>query len=161
MKRWNGWGEETITAPLSAAATAFLQHVVGIGTPPRDATLEEVAASLPASRLPVRPGISTDPMARIRHARGQSLPDWIALRSGCIDSFPDGVAYPESAGEIRELIRYTGEAGANLIPYGGGTSAVGPTHPPAADTPSLPPRSPPPKPPRGGPRSQHTSPPRA
>src|SRR5260221_13640487 len=77
MKRWNGWGEETITAPLSAAATAFLPHVVGIGTPPRDATLEEGAASLPASRLPVRPGISTDPMPPLRHARGQGLPDWI------------------------------------------------------------------------------------
>jgi alkyldihydroxyacetonephosphate synthase len=137
MKRWNGWGEETITAPLSAAATAFLQHIVGTGTPPRDATLEEVATSLPASRLPVHPSISTDPMARIRHARGQSLPDWIALRSGCIDSFPDGVAYPESAGEIRELIRYAGEAGANLIPYGGGTSVVGHINPLAGDTPSL------------------------
>src|SRR5260370_6086865 len=142
MKRWNGWGEETITAPLSAAATAFLQHIVGIGTPPRDATLEEVAASLPASRLPVRPGISTDPGARIRHARGQSLPDWIALRSGCIDSFPDGVAYPESAGEIRDLIRYAGEVGANLIPCGGGPHALGHTKPPP------PPNPPPPPPPR-------------
>src|SRR5258708_33621920 len=111
MKRWNGWGEETITAPLSAAATAFLQHVVGIGTPPRDATLEEVAPSLPASRLPVRPGISTAPMARLRHARGQSLPDWIALRGRWIDSLPDGGAYPGTQGEIRPRIVYAGAVG--------------------------------------------------
>ena len=44
MKRWNGWGEETINASLSAAATTFLQHIVGVGTPCRDATLEEVVA---------------------------------------------------------------------------------------------------------------------
>lgn len=137
MKRWNGWGEETITAPLSATASAFLQHVIGVGTPPRDATLEEVVASLPASRLPAHASIVNDPIARICHARGQSLPDWIALRSGCIVSFPDGVAYPQSQDDVRELIRYAGEVGANLIPYGGGTSVVGHINPQVGNTPSL------------------------
>src|SRR2546430_15203347 len=131
MKRWNGWGEETINAPLSAAATTFLQHSVGVGTPSRDATLAEVVARVPPSRLPPHPLIADDPVERICHARGQSLPDWIALRSGCIDSFPDGVAYPESESEVRELISYAGEVGAHLIPYGGGTRGVGPTNSPA------------------------------
>ena len=137
MKRWNGWGEETITAPLSATATAFLQHVVGVGTPPHDATLEEVVANLPVSRLPAHSGICSAPIERIRHARGQSLPDWIALRGGCIDAFPDGVAYPESESEVHELMRFAGEVGAHLIPYGGGTSVVGHITPLAGETPSL------------------------
>ncbi len=137
MKRWNGWGEETINAPLSAAATTFLQHIVGVGTPSRDATLEEVVAHVPPSRLPPHPLISHDPLERIGHARGQSLPDWIALRSGCIDSFPDGVAYPESESEVRDLISYAGKVGAHLIPYGGGTSVVGHINPLASDKPVL------------------------
>ena len=137
MKRWNGWGEETINAPLSAAATTFLQHIVGVGTPCRDATLEEVVAHVPPSRLPPHPLISHDPLERIGHARGQSLPDWIALRSGCIDSFPDGVAYPESESEVGDLISYAGKVGAHLIPYGGGTSVVGHINPLASEKPVL------------------------
>src|SRR5947209_5598187 len=137
MKRWNGWGEETINAPLSAAATTFLQRSVGVGTPSRDATLEEVVAHLPPSRLPPHPLISHHPLERIGHARGQSLPDWIALRSGCIDSFPDGVAYPESESEVCDLISYAGEVGAHLSPYGGGTSVVGHINPLAGDKPVL------------------------
>jgi alkyldihydroxyacetonephosphate synthase len=137
MKRWNGWGEETISTPLSAAATAYLQHIIGTGTPPCDATLEEVIARVPASRLPPHPLISDDPMERTLHARGQSLPDWIALRGGCIDTFPDGVAYPESESEVRDLISFAAEAGAKLIPYGGGTSVVGHINPLAGDAPVL------------------------
>ncbi len=125
MRRWNGWGEETMSSPLSLAAAAFLKGVIGPGIPSRDATLEEVIARVPPARLPTHPLISTDPDGRVRHARGQSLPDWIALRSGCVDTFPDGVAYPESEGEVRSLISYALKVGAQLIPYGGGTSVVG------------------------------------
>jgi alkyldihydroxyacetonephosphate synthase len=69
--------------------------------------------------------VITDPEDRVRHARGQSLPDWIALRSGSIDHFPDGVAYPQSSSEVRELLAYAARYGIRLIPYGGGTSVVG------------------------------------
>src|SRR2546428_3500920 len=137
MKRWNGWGEETINAPLSAAATTFLQRIVGVGTPSRDATLAEVVARVPPTRLPPHPLIADAPVERIYHARGQSLPDWIALRSGCIDSFPDGVAYPESENQVRELISYAAEVDAHLIPYGGGTSVVGHINPLPGEQPAI------------------------
>src|SRR2546425_12308445 len=104
MRRWNGWGEETISSPLTPAATTFIRDAIGIGTPTRDAALEEVIAQVPPSRLPTHPLISADPAERLRHARGQSLPDWIALRSGSVDSFPDGVAYRASANEVRDLM---------------------------------------------------------
>jgi alkyldihydroxyacetonephosphate synthase len=125
MRRWNGWGEETINSPLAPAAAAFLRDVIGPGIPTRDATLEEVIAQVPPSRLPTHALISVEPAERVRHARGQSLSDWIALRSGCIDTFPDGVAFPEGESEVRDLITYAREVGAQLIPYGGGTSVVG------------------------------------
>jgi alkyldihydroxyacetonephosphate synthase len=137
MRRWNGWGDDTILYPLHAAPRQYLTELVGSGTPPRDVTLEEVVATVPPSRLPPHELISDDPVERIRHGRGQSLPDWIALRSGRISAFPDGVAWPTTDTEVRDLLQYAREAGAGVIPYGGGTSVVGHINPLPGDAPVL------------------------
>jgi len=137
MRRWNGWGDERVTYALHEGPRSYLEALVGPGTPPRDATLEEVAAAVPATRLPTHPLVSDHTLDRVRHARGQSLPDWIALRSGCLDFFPDGVAYPASSAEVRELIRYARQADARLVPYGGGTSVVGHVNPLPGERPVL------------------------
>lgn len=137
MRRWNGWGDDAVVYPLHEGPRRFLAELVGAGTPPEDATLEEVLAMVPESRLPAHPLISYDATERLRHARGQSLPDWIALRSGRIESFPDGVAYPSTDEQVRGLIRYGGEVGARIIPYGGGTSVVGHVNPLPGDAPVL------------------------
>ena len=125
MRRWNGWGETTTSYPLPENAGAFLEELVGPGTPPQDAALADVVASVPDSRLPDHPLLKTDPAERLRHARGQSFPDWVALRTGRIPAFPDAVAHPVTAVEVRELIDFSQKVGAQLIPYGGGTSVVG------------------------------------
>ncbi len=65
------------------------------------------------------------------------MPDWIAVRGGCIDTFPDGVAFPESENEVCELMHFASEVGAHLIPYGGGTSVVGHINPLPGDRPVL------------------------
>jgi alkyldihydroxyacetonephosphate synthase len=137
MRRWNGWGDERVTYALHQGPRGYLEAVVGPGTPPRDATLEEVVATVPATRLPRHPLVADDAVDRVRHARGQSLPDWIALRTGRLELFPDGVAYPASSAEVRELIRYAGQAGARLVPYGGGTSVVGHVNPLPGERPVL------------------------
>lgn len=137
MRRWNGWGDDTVTYPLPENALRFLAERVGPGTPPRDAEFAEVVATVPASRLPDHPLVSTSPAERLRHAAGQSLPDWVALRSGRIPAFPDGVARPASGEEVRALLDYAARAGAQVIPYGGGTSVVGHINPPAGDRPAL------------------------
>jgi alkyldihydroxyacetonephosphate synthase len=136
MRRWNGWGDDTITYPLHDAPRRFLEELVGPGTPTRDAGFEEVVSTVPPSRLPAHPLVSDEPVDRLRHARGQSLPDWIALRSGRIPAFPDGVAYPATDAEVRALLHYASEVGAQIIPYGGGTSVVGHVNALPGDTPS-------------------------
>ncbi len=125
MKRWNGWGDESTSYPLHDTPRKFLESLVGAGTSPRDVVLAEVATMVPPSRLPTHPLISDNPVDRVRHARGQSLPDWIALRSGHISAFPDGVAYPAADAGVRDLIHYAARVDAHIIPYGGGTSVVG------------------------------------
>lgn len=125
MRRWSGWGEETVRYPLAETARRFLEGRLGPASPPREAAIAEVVARVPHSKLPRHPLISSDPEQRVRHAAGQSLPDWIALRSGTIAAFPDGVAHPTSSDDVRDLLRFAGETGAAVIPYGGGTSVVG------------------------------------
>jgi len=125
MRRWNGWGDDTIEVPIGEGALRFLAEKLGPGTGPRDAPFDAVCAQLATSNLPPHPLVDTAPAVRLNHALGQSLQDWLRLRYGRIDAAPDGVAFPESADEVRALIRYAVDAGAALVPYGGGTSVCG------------------------------------
>lgn len=137
MRRWNGWGDDTVQYPLTSKAESFLAERIGQGTPPIDARLADVVASMPESRLAHSQLFSTDREQRLRHARGQSLPDWIALRSGRIDTFPDGIAFPESEADVFDLIQYASRTGSHLIPYGGGTSVLGHINPVKGDAPVI------------------------
>jgi alkyldihydroxyacetonephosphate synthase len=125
MRRWNGWGDDAVDVTLEPEALAFLHARVGPGAPPIDADFEAVCAALAPSRLARHRLVDSAPATRLRHALGQSLPDWLRLRHGRVDAAPDGVAFPESADEVRELLRYARAAGAAIVPYGGGTSVCG------------------------------------
>jgi alkyldihydroxyacetonephosphate synthase len=137
MKRWNGWGNIETTYPLPASAAGYLAALIGPGAAYTDATLDSVLASVPSSSLPDHPLITADPAERLYHARGQSLPDWIALRSGRIGTFPDGVAYPASSEEVRSLLHFARQTDTKIIPYGGGSSVVGHINPQPGDRPVL------------------------
>ena len=136
-RRWNGWGEAGFEYPLPAGARAFLAEKLGTPKAPADAVLESVLERVPPSRLEAAAGVSTDPLARLLHAHGQSLPDWIALRSGKIGTTPDAVAYPTSVEQVRQLMLWAAEQGLKIIPYGGGTSVVGHINPVLGETPVL------------------------
>jgi len=137
MRRWNGWGDEATVVELPAQGEAFLAELLGPGQTLADASLEQVLARVPASRLPAHPLICLNAEERVRHARGQSLPDWLAMRSGEFGQFPDGVAYPESAAQVRELLAWAVQHDVTLIPYGGGTSVAGHINPQASARPVL------------------------
>ncbi|MGP9831417.1 FAD-binding oxidoreductase [Marinobacter sp. NSM] len=133
MRRWNGWGDDQFNLELPAQGQAFLEQRVGSASPLQDATLEQVSEKVPATRLPADPKvddlIDTSAEVRVRHARGQSLVDWLALRSGEIGTFPDGVAFPKSNSDVRALLLYAEDHDLHLIPYGGGTSVAGHINP--------------------------------
>jgi alkyldihydroxyacetonephosphate synthase len=137
MKRWNGWGDSSIKYPLPEKAGDFLAELVGSTAPPQDATLSEVVAKVSESRLPEHALINTDAEIRVKHARGQSFPDWVALRSGHIAAFPDGVTFPQTDAQIRMVLQFAQEHDIKLIPYGGGTSVVGHINPEPGDQPVL------------------------
>ncbi|HEY46437.1 MAG TPA: FAD-binding oxidoreductase [Anaerolineae bacterium] len=137
MRRWNGWGDDAKIHPLPQAASQYLERIIGEADSVPDASFEQVLSAVPTSRLATHPLVSTNAAERLLHARGQSLPDWIALRSGNIGVYPDGVAYPTNDEEVRSLIKYAGETDTFLIPYGGGTSVVGHINPLPGDQPTL------------------------
>jgi len=139
MRLWNGWGNENseLTMELNDGLRALLEALVGPGTSLNQATLKEVISNVPTSRLEDHPLIKTDPETRVRHARGQSLPDWLDMHSGNVDTFPDGVAFPESTEQVRELLAYARENNLVVIPYGGGTSVVGHINPVKSSRPIL------------------------
>ena len=134
MRSWNGWGEEGREDELNDSARAFLLHAVGPATPTRDATLAEALAAAAPSRLDS--GLfDTTPEMRLRHARGQSFPDWIALRFGRVGPLADGVALPTNHEEATAALAQAQKLGAVVIPYGGGTSVVGHLQVPASERP--------------------------
>ncbi|MYL25585.1 MULTISPECIES: FAD-binding oxidoreductase [Halomonadaceae] len=138
MRRWNGWGDASFHLPLPAAGQDFLKARLGAASPLPEATLEQVCARVPASRIPEEhTGVHTDPETRVRHARGQSLADWLAMRSGDFGLFPDAVALPEHSEEVAELLQWARERDLVVIPYGGGTSVAGHINPEDSGRPIL------------------------
>jgi alkyldihydroxyacetonephosphate synthase len=135
MRSWNGWGEEGRSDALNESARAFLLQALGPGTPTRDAAIGEVLAAVSSSRLPAGSGFDTSPELRLRRARGQSFPDWIALRFGRLGPCADGVALPASHEEAAQALAAAQRLGAMVIPYGGGTSVVGHLQVPASARP--------------------------
>jgi alkyldihydroxyacetonephosphate synthase len=137
MRRWNGWGDDSNKMDLPLSGGQFLTDLIGTSTPLADAELSDVIAKVPDSRLPEHPLIDTDAEQRVKHARGQSLPDWLAMRSGEFEFFPDGVAFPETKDQVAELINFCHEHNIVLIPYGGGTSVAGHINPYESERPIL------------------------
>lgn len=125
MRRWNGWGEESIDYKITDHAKKLLKDWVGEARPPKDISLVEMIANVPKSRIKGNQHITIDKEERLKHCTGQSFPDWVAIRSGENLLFPDGVAYPLNKNDVREILKYAKSINAIVIPYGGGTSVVG------------------------------------
>ncbi len=135
MRRWNGWGDDSDNFPLNEAALKFVRERVGDGKPPKDATRAEALGQVPGSRLHSTNIFLTDAALRLDHARGQSFADWIAMRSGRMGPYADGVALPTSHEQAVAALTEAKKIGAVVIPYGGGTSVVGHLNVPETDRP--------------------------
>ena len=139
MRRWNGWGDDATVATLNADALALLAEVAGtpMASLPPDATLQNFLNKLPASRLPVHPLITTEATERFKVALGESYPDCLRRRAGAVPPVPDGVAFPESSAQVRELLDAAQANNWMVIPYAGGTSVAGHLDCPLSERPVL------------------------
>jgi alkyldihydroxyacetonephosphate synthase len=135
MKRWNGWGDEknNFNFELTPVAKNYIENITGENKHLGQASLADVISKVPESKAPSHPLINTDAEVRVRHSRGQSIPDWIAMKSGDFGVFPDGVAFPETTEEVNTLLCFAKEKDLIVIPYGGGTSVCGHINPERSD----------------------------
>ena len=139
--RWNGWGNVSINKTVSPHGAKLIKSHIGKTKKLSSVSLQQVLKTVPKSRLPAALTdldiVSTDKEVRLRHARGQSFPDWIAMHGGDFEVFPDGVAFPESTADVESLLTLASEHDLIVIPFGGGTSVVGHINPQKGSRPVL------------------------
>ena len=139
--RWNGWGNISINKKVSPHGAKLIKSHIGKTKKLSSVSLQHVLKTVPKSRLPAAmtklATVSIDKEVRLRHARGQSFPDWIAMHSGAFEVFPDGVAFPESTADVETLLTLASEHDLIVIPFGGGTSVVGHINPQKGSRPVL------------------------
>ena len=130
-RRLGGWGFEGERLEPSEAMLAWLaeRFAAGVAVPAFDPAS---AQALPAARElaglagnTALAGLSTDPLDRLAHARGQGLSDLVRLRSGTVPAAPDGVLRPRDAAAVTEAIAACSREGVHVTPWGGGTSVTG------------------------------------
>ena len=139
--RWNGWGNININKKVSAHGAKLIKSHIGKTKKLSSVSLQQVLKTVPKSRLPVAmtelDTVSVDNEVRLRHARGQSFPDWIAMHGGDFEVFPDGVAFPASTADVETLLQLASEHDLIVIPFGGGTSVAGHINPQKGSRPVL------------------------
>ncbi|MEZ5933802.1 MAG: FAD-binding oxidoreductase [Alphaproteobacteria bacterium] len=132
--KWWGWGYEG--DGLSAAEALRLKGVYrerfGIDV--------EEAAPPAIDSIALRPGrlappsalagiCSDEPYDRLLHSYGKSYPDSVKVFSRDFECAPDIVARPASEKDVQAVLDWASDAGAAVIPFGGGSSVVGGVEP--------------------------------
>lgn len=139
--RWNGWGNVSINKKVSPHGAKLIKSHIGKTKKLSSVSLQKVLKTVPKSRLPAAmielDTVSVDNEIRLRHARGQSFPDWIAMHGGDFEVFPDGVAHPQSTADVEILLKLASEYDLIVIPFGGGTSVAGHINPQKGSRPVL------------------------
>jgi alkyldihydroxyacetonephosphate synthase len=72
---------------------------------------------------------SAETPERLAHAMGQSYADIARAFLRRVPHYPDLVAWPESADDVARWLDWADEAGAAVVPFGGGTSVCGGVEP--------------------------------
>jgi alkyldihydroxyacetonephosphate synthase len=137
-RKWWGWGDKDVRDEIEGhpALFAFMKSRLGLeeGSSFPCASAEQV--KVPPSRLSKElreelskavpsGGFSEAPLARFTHSAGMGYKDLLRLRRGSIPDCVDAVAYPADEAQVVDLLRLCQARGADVIPYGGGSSVVG------------------------------------
>jgi alkyldihydroxyacetonephosphate synthase len=130
LKHW-GWGyeDEQPSPDDLRSLAAMIVGRLGFGStePEQAVPLSEV--KLPPPRLSAPAALQdichTDAYERALHTYGRSYSDIVRAFRGRFDGPPDVVARPRTEAEVQAVLDWAIEAGAAVIPFGGGTSVVG------------------------------------
>ncbi len=125
MKRWNGWGDEGISYPISKHAKRFIKEKIGAGTKSKEVNKGSLLNMIGKPKITDFPFSTCDSFDRLIHSFGQSFHDWLKFKMGLKFNAPDLVCYPKNEDDLKVVIDKAKKENVNLIPYGGGSSVVG------------------------------------
>ncbi|MFS8096032.1 FAD-binding oxidoreductase [Lentzea alba] len=135
-RSWWGWGnvEDAVTPDERRALADRVRAVL----PNADLTFHEApdpsALDVPPPKIqPPGDLYSTDPLDRLRHARGQAYRDVTRNLAGDVGELPDAVARPRTEQDVVDVLDWCGSNDVAVIPFGGGTSVVGGVEPRGLD----------------------------
>jgi alkyldihydroxyacetonephosphate synthase len=138
LKHW-GWGyeDEQPSDDELRGAAAFVTKRLGFGQSDFERPVPWSEVALAPARLSPPETLaaicSSEPYERMLHGYGRSYSDIVRAFRGRFDSPPDVVARPREESELQAVLDWALDAGAAVIPFGGGTSVVGGVEPRAAD----------------------------
>ncbi len=92
-----------------------------------DTAMEATRLAIPAALSAI---CNSDHYERLLHSYGHSFIDSVRKIAGDFSNPPDVIAYPENEQDVIDLLDWCSQAGAAVIPFGGGTSVVGGVEPP-------------------------------
>jgi alkyldihydroxyacetonephosphate synthase len=132
LKHW-GWGyadEQPSAGELRSAAAGLREHLgFGWEVPELPAALPALRASRLTAPTPLAEICSAQNGIRARHSYGRSYRDVVRGFRGDYPDPVDLVCTPRSEAEVEAALEWAVDAGAAVIPYGGGTSVVGGVEP--------------------------------
>jgi alkyldihydroxyacetonephosphate synthase len=135
QKHW-GWGEPGAGPRLPDHAPTLLREWLGVSGAVVSApvALEDIRLREPAVPAALRTALEQavgaehvrdDRQIRVLRAAGKSYLDLLAVRAGECEDAPDVVVAPGDHAQVAAVLRACADAGAAVIPFGGGTSVVG------------------------------------
>jgi alkyldihydroxyacetonephosphate synthase len=113
LREWLGVSGAVVSSPVALENARLRKPVVGDAL---RAALERAAGA---------EHVRDDRSARVLRAAGKSYLDLVALRAGDCEDAPDVVVAPGDHAQVEAVLQACAEAGAAVIPFGGGTSVVG------------------------------------
>lgn len=130
-RSWWAWGDEK-AFPSEQEERDFVDALVrrygSEGVEKRPPVSIEMA-NVPAPRLELPSELGSfgtaDRRERMRRARGRSYPDIVRGYLGDFSTAPDLVVSPRNEEEIVRTLEWASDAGAAVVPYGGGSSVAG------------------------------------
>lgn len=133
LKHW-GWGyEDQQPGPTELAEAAVaVRERLGFGGEPVPPVPEDEIELRPSRLKPaIGPeGLFSDERHdRLVHGLGKAYRDVVRGYRGSFENPPDLVAFPGTAEEVAQVLSVAADAGAVVIPFGGGTSVVGGVEP--------------------------------
>ncbi len=131
QRRFWGWGVEgggpDAAQQAGIATTLSTRFGVALPEPLPEPRIDDVALPAPRTRPPpaLADRASSAPEVRAGHTYGKAYRDVVRALRRDFSPAPDWVALPRDEADVVAVLDWAGDAGAAVIPYGGGSSVVG------------------------------------